>query len=105
MPYEQHRRKPTSARRLKNAPAPRPTTPELVHPETPEAAASVASLPVRDRLITLHAIQIVFPRLLRSSQWKARIAEARAALKPGTVELAEILKAARQQSARPLTLD
>jgi hypothetical protein len=46
--------------------APRPTTAELFDPdEAAETAAWLASLPVRHRLVTPHAMQILFSKLLR----------------------------------------
>jgi hypothetical protein len=69
-------------------------------PNAPEVLAWLETLPLTERLVTLHAMTIVFPALQHSRSWKARIAAARDALRPTEVELGYILRAAERRSVR-----
>jgi hypothetical protein len=69
-------------------------------PNAPEVLAWLGTLPLTDRLVTLHAVAIAIPALQHSRSWKARISAARDALGPNEVELGYILRAAERRSAR-----
>jgi hypothetical protein len=47
-------------------------------------------LPLRERLVTLHAMMFAIPDLQRSHRWKARIAAALTAINPTAAQLADI---------------
>jgi hypothetical protein len=64
----------------------------MYDPRSPEILAWLNTLPLTDRLATLHAMPIAFPLLRRSEEWKARIAVAHAELRPAAEELGDILR-------------
>jgi hypothetical protein len=66
----------------------------------PEILAWLDTLPLREQLVTLHAMSIAIPALQRSHPLKARIAAAHAALGRTAAQLGDILTAARSQAAR-----
>jgi hypothetical protein len=59
-----------------------PASAPIRDPRTPEIMTWLESLPVRERLATMHAMSIAFPMLQKSSEWKHRMAAVRGALKP-----------------------
>jgi len=67
-------------------------------PNAPEVLAWLETLPLAERLVTLHAMAIAIPALQHSRSWKARIAAARDALRPNEAELGYILRAAERRS-------
>jgi hypothetical protein len=69
-------------------------------PRTPEILAWLETLSLRERLVTLHAMMIAFPRLQRDAEWKARIGAIRAELKPDAAQLGDILREAALQAER-----
>jgi hypothetical protein len=66
----------------------------------PEILAWLETLSLRERLVTLHAMSIAFPRLQRDAEWKERIGAVRAELEPDAVELGDILREAALQAER-----
>ena len=66
----------------------------------PEIIAWLDTLPLREQLVTLHAMTIAIPTLQRSHPLKARIAAIRGDLRPNEAELGDILKDATRRSAR-----
>jgi hypothetical protein len=72
----------------------------VIDADNPETIAWLDSLPLRTRVIALHAMMIALPNLQRSRGWKARIAAAHAALDPTAAQLGDILTAARSQAER-----
>jgi hypothetical protein len=69
-------------------------------PNAPEVLGWLETLPLTERLVTLHAMAIAIPALQHSWSWKARIAAARDALGPNEVELGYLLRAAERRSVR-----
>lgn len=76
---------------------PSPHIRPMSDPISPEILAWLETLPLSDRLTMLHAMALVFPQLQRSHDWKARIATVRAALRPTTEALGDILKEASRR--------
>ena len=72
----------------------------MTDPTAPEILAWLGTLPLRDQLVSLHAMTIAIPTLHRSHPLKARIAAAHAALDPTAAQLGDILTAARSQAER-----
>jgi hypothetical protein len=72
----------------------------VTDPTTPEILAWLGALPLREQLVTLHAMAIAIPTLQRSHPLKARIAAVHAALDPTAVQLGDILTAARSRAKR-----
>jgi len=72
----------------------------VTDPTPPEILAWLDTLPLREQLVTLHAMSIAIPALQRSHPLKARIAAAHAALDPTAAQLGDILTAARSQAER-----
>jgi hypothetical protein len=72
----------------------------VTDPRTPEILAWLETLPLAERLATMHAMVLAFPALHRSQQWKARLAVVRAELAPTAKQLGDILKKASQISMR-----
>jgi hypothetical protein len=70
----------------------------MYDPHSPEILAWLNTLPLTDRLATLHAMPIAFPQLRWSEEWKARIAVAHAELRPTAEELGDILRDAKRRS-------
>ena len=60
----------------------------------------MGTLPLRDQLVTLHAMTIAIPTLQRSYPLKSRMALIRDELRPTAEELTDILTAARSQAER-----
>jgi putative SOS response-associated peptidase YedK len=58
----------------------------MTDPRTPEIIAWPDTLPLTERLVTLHAMAIAFPPLQRRPDWKSRIEAAHAALSPNAEE-------------------
>jgi hypothetical protein len=58
------------------------------------------TLPLREQLVTLHAMTIAIPTLQRCHPLKVRIAAIRGDLRPNEAELGDILKDATRHSAR-----
>jgi hypothetical protein len=72
----------------------------VTDPTSPEILAWLDSLPLREQLVTLHAVMFAIPTLQRNHSWKARIAAAHAAINPNASQLADILTAARSRAKR-----
>ncbi len=72
----------------------------MTDPTAPEILARLGTLPLREQLVTLHAIMIAIPALQRSYPLKARMAAIRSVLRLTETELADILKDAARRSAR-----
>jgi hypothetical protein len=72
----------------------------VTDPTTPEILAWLGALPLREQLVTLHAMVIAIPALQRSHPLKARIAAIREELRPTAEELSDILTAGRSQAER-----
>jgi hypothetical protein len=66
----------------------------------PEIIAWLGTLPLRDQLVTLHAMTIAIPTLRRSYPLKSRMAAIRSVLRLTETELADILKDAARRSGR-----
>jgi len=66
----------------------------------PEILAWLDTLPLREQLVTLHAMTIAIPTLQRSHPLKGRIAAVHAALNPTAAQLGDILTAARGRAER-----
>jgi hypothetical protein len=58
------------------------------------------TLPLREQLVTLHAMTMAIPTLQRSHPLKGRIAAVRAALNPTAAQLGDVLTAARGRAER-----
>lgn len=58
------------------------------------------TLPLREQLVTLHAMMFALPKLQRNYRLKARIAAAHAAINPTAAQLGDILTAARSRAQR-----
>jgi hypothetical protein len=69
-------------------------------PRNPEILAWLETLPLTERLATLHAMSFAFPVLKNDRGWKARIDAVRAKLKPTAEDLARILIEAVRISRR-----
>jgi hypothetical protein len=67
-------------------------------PNAPEILAWLGTLPLREQLVTLHAMAIAIPTLQRSHPLETRIAAAHFALYPTAPQLGDILTAARSQA-------
>jgi hypothetical protein len=78
----------------------RPILPPMTDPRSPEILTWLDTLPLTDRLATLHAMPIAFPQLRQSEEWKARIAVAHAELRPSAEELGDILRDAGRRGER-----
>jgi hypothetical protein len=72
----------------------------VTDPTSPEILAWLDSLPLREQLVTLHAVMFAIPTLQRNHRWKERIAAAHAAIDPTAAQLADILTAARSRAKR-----
>src|ERR1700730_10737332 len=72
----------------------------VTDPTTPEILAWLGALPLREQLVTLHAMVIPMPALQRSHPLKKRIAAIREELRPTAEELSDILTAGRSQAER-----
>jgi hypothetical protein len=72
----------------------------VTDPTSPEILAWLDTLPLTERLVTLHAMMFAMPTLQRNHSWKARIAAANAAINPTAAQLADILTAARSRAKR-----
>src|SRR4051794_40795694 len=72
----------------------------VTDPTSPEILAWLESLPLREQLVTLHAMMFAIPTLQRNHRWKARITAAHAAIDPNAAQLADILTAARSRAKR-----
>jgi hypothetical protein len=72
----------------------------VTDPTSPEIIAWLDTLPLRERLVTLHALMFAIPNLQRNYSWKARVAAAHARINPTAAELADILTAARSRAER-----
>jgi len=72
----------------------------VTDPTPPEILAWLDTLPLREQLVSLHAMTIAIPTLHRSHPFKARIAAVHAALAPTAAQLGDILTAARSQAER-----
>jgi hypothetical protein len=68
---------------------------------TDEILAWLDTLPLSERLVTLHAMMFAIPALQRNHSWKSRIAVAHAAIDPTAAQLADILTAARSRVLIP----
>jgi hypothetical protein len=66
----------------------------------PEIIAWLGTLPLRDQLVTLHAMTMALPTLRRSYPLKSRMTLIRDELRPTAEELSDILTAARSQVER-----
>jgi hypothetical protein len=71
--------------------------PPMTDPRSPEVLAWLDTLPLTDRLATMHAMPIAFPRLRQSEEWKARIAVTHAELRPSAEELGDIRRDASRR--------
>jgi hypothetical protein len=67
-------------------------------PRTPEILAWLATLPLHDRLATMHAMSVAFPHIKNDRGWTARIEAVVAELKPTAREHMDILIEARRIS-------
>jgi hypothetical protein len=67
---------------------------------SPEIIAWLGTLPLRDQLVTLHAMTMAIPTLRRSNPLKMRMAAIRDQLRPTAEELSDVLTAARSQAER-----
>jgi hypothetical protein len=72
----------------------------VTDPTSPEILAWLDTLPLRERLVTLHAMMFAIPSLQRNHGWKARIAGGHDAFNPTAAQLADILTAARSRAQR-----
>jgi hypothetical protein len=72
----------------------------VTDPTSPEILAWLDTLPLRERLVTLHTMMFAIPSLQRNHRWKARIAAAHAAINPNAAQLADIFTAARNRAKR-----
>jgi hypothetical protein len=72
----------------------------VTDPPSPEILAWLDTLPLREQLITLHAMMFALPKLQRNYRLKARIAAAHAAINPTAAQLGDILTAARSRAQR-----
>ena len=72
----------------------------MTDPTAPEILAWLDSFPLRDQLVTLHAMSIAIPSVRRSHSLKMRIAAGHLALDPTAAQLGDILTAARRQAQR-----
>jgi hypothetical protein len=69
-------------------------------PRTPEILAWLATLKLRERLATMHAMSFAFPLLKNDRGWRARIDEVVAALAPTARQHQDILIEAGRISQR-----
>jgi hypothetical protein len=69
----------------------------MTDPLSPYILAWLDTLPLTDRLATLHAMRIALPQLRQSEEWKARIAVTHARLRPTAEELGDILRDASRR--------
>ena len=69
-------------------------------PTSPEILAWLDMLPLREQLVTLHAMMFAMPTLQRNRSWKTRIAAAHARINPTAAQLADILTATRSRAKR-----
>jgi hypothetical protein len=69
-------------------------------PRTPQILAWLDTLPLVERLATMHAMASAFPPLQRSAYWKARMGALRDELRPTARQLGDILKEAGRIGGR-----
>jgi hypothetical protein len=69
-------------------------------PTAPEILAWLGTLPLREQLVTLHAMAIAIPALQRSHPLKARTAVIRDELRLTAEELGDILRDAGRRGER-----
>jgi len=69
----------------------------VTDPTTPEILAWLGTLPLREQLVSLHAMAIAIPALQRSHPLKARTAVIRDELRPTAEELGDILRDASRR--------
>jgi hypothetical protein len=72
----------------------------VTDPTAPEILAWLGTLPLREQLVTLHAMAIAIPALQRSHPLKARTAVIRDELRPTAEELGDILRDASRRGER-----
>ena len=66
----------------------------------PEILAWLDTLPLRDQLVSLHAMTIAIPTLQRNYPLKQHVAALHATLDPTAAQLEDILTAARGRAER-----
>lgn len=69
-------------------------------PRSPEILVWLETLPLRDRLVTLHAMMIAFPALQRDAGWKTRMRAVRGELKPTAKQLGAIMRERARRGER-----
>jgi hypothetical protein len=69
-------------------------------PRTPQILAWLATLTLRERLATMHAMSFAFPLLKNERGWRARVDEVIAALAPTARQHEDILIEAGRISQR-----
>jgi hypothetical protein len=61
----------------------------MADPTSPVMLAWLDTLPLREWLVTLHAVMFAILTLQRNQPWKARIAAAHATINPSAAQLAD----------------